>query len=609
MPPPEEVRDALRRILAGPHFAGARRLSAFLSLIVETTLDGRSGAIKEQLIATEVYERDASYDPRIDSIVRVEATRLRARLRAYYEGEGKDDTLRIELPKGRYVPVFVSAASPPAPPPPAQPAPKPAPSRRRWLTAAVPTLAAGAAVWLATSLRSPSKAPLALLMTAEKSPRGGWSPEADNVALAAANVLGRRHGLHAERCATIEEVRERARARGASHYLLFLAGQAWDDPQRTRVLAELRSAPANEPLWSQAFDHPHAHTSALVDAATSAAASAVARFTARPPSQSARALQLHREAQQILSRGKDFLVQTNEDIDAPFPLAEIMEAARLLERACAEDQSFSSAHAALAEVYRLAAEYDPRLAPKSLDAIQRALRINPLSAEANFARGYSAFFANWRFDVAEEAIRAAIDQSRLFVKAYRYYVDAAFLARRTQGVEHRLYTILSVLPNVTSLRFTAASLQTYTGNYAAAEAILRDTLARSPASAPVVCQLALALARQNKWDEAAALAGKAFALAPKLLRTAATRARLFALQGRRREALELSRQFDFEKRAPAIAGMLHSYLGDLTGAIRCYRLALEQHNHDLLYATLEPEFDAVRRHPAAAPILSALRLA
>ena len=58
------------------------------------------------MIGVEVFDRGPSYDPRLDPIVRVEARRLRAKLLLYYEGEGKDDGLVIEFPKGTYQPVF-----------------------------------------------------------------------------------------------------------------------------------------------------------------------------------------------------------------------------------------------------------------------------------------------------------------------------------------------------------------------------------------------------------------------------------------------------------------------------------------------------------------------
>jgi len=104
------IRDQLERILASPQFAasdGARRLLRF---VVEETLAGRADTLKEYTLATEVFGRDASFDPKLSPAVRVEAGRLRQRLERYYLTLGRDDPVLIELPRGGYVPRFESSS-------------------------------------------------------------------------------------------------------------------------------------------------------------------------------------------------------------------------------------------------------------------------------------------------------------------------------------------------------------------------------------------------------------------------------------------------------------------------------------------------------------------
>src|SRR5262245_13385306 len=100
------VRDQLERILSSPGFAQNERLSNFLRFIVEQELEGNAHELKESLIGVEVFRRTPGYDPKRDSIVRTEAAKLRDRLAKYYAGEGAADPVRIDLPKGGYVPVF-----------------------------------------------------------------------------------------------------------------------------------------------------------------------------------------------------------------------------------------------------------------------------------------------------------------------------------------------------------------------------------------------------------------------------------------------------------------------------------------------------------------------
>jgi eukaryotic-like serine/threonine-protein kinase len=103
---PAEIRAQLHRILGSPVFLDARRPSDFLRFIVETSLTGGAAGIKEYLIGVEVFDRPPQYDPKDDPIVRIEAGRLRKKLAEYYAGPGAGDPILIEVPKGRYVPLF-----------------------------------------------------------------------------------------------------------------------------------------------------------------------------------------------------------------------------------------------------------------------------------------------------------------------------------------------------------------------------------------------------------------------------------------------------------------------------------------------------------------------
>jgi len=103
--PAEQVELALASVEASAAFRGSTRHRALLRHLVERMLAGDLASLKETLIAVEVFGRPvASFDPKFDTIVRVEARRLRARLAEHYRGEGHDNRLRIELPVGSYVP-------------------------------------------------------------------------------------------------------------------------------------------------------------------------------------------------------------------------------------------------------------------------------------------------------------------------------------------------------------------------------------------------------------------------------------------------------------------------------------------------------------------------
>ena len=102
------IRSELTKILSSVSFASSPRMSRFLKYVVETTLEGKGALIKEYVIALEVFDKSDAYDPREDSTVRTEASKLRARLSRYYENEGKEDPVIISAPKGGYVPALQS---------------------------------------------------------------------------------------------------------------------------------------------------------------------------------------------------------------------------------------------------------------------------------------------------------------------------------------------------------------------------------------------------------------------------------------------------------------------------------------------------------------------
>jgi hypothetical protein len=105
-PSEQEAYAELESILRSDSFQRSERLQRFLRFICEMTLKGEGARINEYLIGSEVFQRGDRYSPSEDSIVRRQALTLRQKLQEYYADESKEHTVRIELPVGRYVPVF-----------------------------------------------------------------------------------------------------------------------------------------------------------------------------------------------------------------------------------------------------------------------------------------------------------------------------------------------------------------------------------------------------------------------------------------------------------------------------------------------------------------------
>lgn len=140
---PPSVSDELRRLLDSPGLQHAESLCQLLRYLVEQSLHKPQEHVKEYQIALEVFGRSESFDPRLDSTVRVQTSRLRNKLIEYYATLGAKDPLTIEIPKGTYQAVFhLRPVEVPAPLS-VMPSPAPGIPERQWLWLA------GAAVVLA----------------------------------------------------------------------------------------------------------------------------------------------------------------------------------------------------------------------------------------------------------------------------------------------------------------------------------------------------------------------------------------------------------------------------------------------------------------------------
>lgn len=101
-----EIREALERVIRSQALSGSAQLQRLLRTVVDRTIGNQANLLKEYNLGLEVFQRPPDYDPKVDPIVRVQARRLRAKLDEYYAGEGAADPVRIQMPRGAYIPVF-----------------------------------------------------------------------------------------------------------------------------------------------------------------------------------------------------------------------------------------------------------------------------------------------------------------------------------------------------------------------------------------------------------------------------------------------------------------------------------------------------------------------
>ena len=168
----ESIRAQVALVLGGKTFSNAPQLRKFLEYLAERTIEDDEEGLKEYAAGVEVFKRGATFDPATDTIVRVQARRLRSKLDEYYASEGREDPVRIELPKGRYRLNFSAASTPykvavigPAGPEPLPPPPPKSRWRAGLIVAGVAIMLLGAGLVLWHPFRKPGPPPRLLPLT------------------------------------------------------------------------------------------------------------------------------------------------------------------------------------------------------------------------------------------------------------------------------------------------------------------------------------------------------------------------------------------------------------------------------------------------------------
>lgn len=159
--PLHQRRELVGRVAVSSVFRRSARLRELLLYIAERSLDDRLEELTEAQVGIHVFARREGFNPGDDSIVRVTARQLRAKLAEYFEGEGRDEALRLEIPKGSYVAVF--SARPPVAPEPALRTEDPGRQDRwmrplLWILVLTTLVSASAAVWMWLSPAAPQPA-------------------------------------------------------------------------------------------------------------------------------------------------------------------------------------------------------------------------------------------------------------------------------------------------------------------------------------------------------------------------------------------------------------------------------------------------------------------
>lgn len=405
-PSHELVQAQLEKILLCDGFARNERQSRFLRFVVEGRLAGRVAELKESLIAIEVFGRAPGYDPRQDSVVRTEASRLRTRLTEYYAGEGRQDGLIIELPKGGYVPSFRQTGenrSSAVPAPPRQ--------SRRWLLAGIAGIVAVIAALSAWSLRGRNEPiPIAVLPLINVSQDPANEYFSDGLTGEIIRNLSIIDGL-VVRSQTSSFV-----FKGKSQNILdtgkelkadyILEGSVLRDGQRLRIDAQLVRVRDDFPLWSARYDREMTDVFTIQDEISRG----IVNSLRLKLGQGRRRYETSTEAYDLYLRARA-LETASSAKGRNYSVG-------YYEQAIAKDPSFAPAFAGLGAAYAYRTGEDRLNSWAVLDrseelkrmhvVVQKALTLDPLLAEAHVALGMSQS-RDGEWGQSEKSFRRALE--------------------------------------------------------------------------------------------------------------------------------------------------------------------------------------------------------
>ena len=419
-----DVRPYLESLLANVAFKASARRRRLLKYVVEQTLAGRGERLKGFDLAVSVLGRDERFDAQNDPIVRIEIARLRRDLEHYYFTEGRDDPIRITIPKGRYIPAFEARDQASMQ---ELVAAKPAAARSRWLRQLgwpagiiagllfALLLTAGVLRWAPWPAgdQPQQTGPAVVVLTFE--PLGGGDGGqllASGLTAGLIAELMRFDGIQVFTGLPAGQGGEDLPPAATGTLAYVVAGTVEREPSRVRVTARLTDRSSGEVLWSERYDRALT-TTEIFDVQAELSGAIVGRLAqVYGVITQAAARQLRRTRPETLFAYD--CVQRAFAFRRTFAMELYWPVRTCLEEAVRRDAGYAGAWAMLAFAHMDAARYE-LVEPAAragelkagLDAAQRAVELAPGSVPG--LQSLAALrYATGEFDEAERVQRQAI---------------------------------------------------------------------------------------------------------------------------------------------------------------------------------------------------------
>jgi len=578
--PAAEVQDQLKQILASPGFRRSARLQRFLRLAVEQTLAGKTDQLKEYIIGRDVFDRGTDYDPRVDSIVRVEAQRLRKKLREYYRTHGHTDPILINLQSGTYVPAFARAPHP-------------------------HSALVGVKAESMVTLARPDPRTVAVFPFSNLSPEPEQEYFCDGItediinalsAIPELQVIGRTSLFALKR--TNSDPHEIGVRLGAG---TIIEGSVRKAGELLRVSARIVDSETRQTRWSQVFDRKTSDVFSIEDEI--ARSIALTLRADRPPVWSQKAPTT--EAHILYLKGRQAWNQLTRE--------GYQTAIAQFSRAISLYPDFAPPYAGLADTYTWLSLWGmmrPREAlPKAKEAARQALRLDPASAQAHSSLAAARFFYDWDWQESVLLLQRALDLQPSYLDGHQIHGVCLLMLGRFEEALLSLERAVHLDPLSVRMNRTVGLAYYFQGRAHEAQKWLEAAIALDPDSKESHYLLARLHLRESRYDEALKEAQQcqtnAGALAVSVLgiariRTGDSAGALAILESL--SAMSLAKYVD-----PLASAYVHVALGNSDAALECLEKSLMERSPAALLLNIDPLFDEIRSDPRFQKLVSSLK--
>ncbi|HTQ57438.1 MAG TPA: hypothetical protein VMI94_23375 [Bryobacteraceae bacterium] len=383
-----EVRAQLAKLLADARFPPGRRSGQLLRYLVERALAGE--AVTEYAAGVDVFGRPSTFDPRLESVVRTEAARLRQKLREYYAQDGRHDRVLIEIPLRSYEPSFIlrdperESAAPPPETPAVPPSSRPRrPVMLRVMVAALALAAGGtdAAIWLVKARAHPTIRSLVVLPFQNLSPDGGDEYLSDGLTDELTNELANWKDVRVVARTSAYQYKGKAEdVRRIGQELnvdAVLEGSVALQGERVRVTAQLNRTSNGYHLWSHSYVTGSRDLLTVESEIAQAIAAAIRRLGGRAPEQVSRPATNNPEALDLYLRASYQYARLNPDA--------LRTSIGLFQEAIAKDPAYARAYVGLATAELELSNFESNgvSTARSRAALEQALKLDPDLGDAH----------------------------------------------------------------------------------------------------------------------------------------------------------------------------------------------------------------------------------